>query len=56
MAKSVGRDIHKMHAFVRFRELLETGLRRRFAAWFEPEHRFCRKIFTSAELCERQCA
>lgn len=38
MAKSVGRDIHKMHAFVRFRELLETGLRRRFAAWFEPEH------------------
>ncbi|MBC8720025.1 UdgX family uracil-DNA binding protein [Ochrobactrum sp. Marseille-Q0166] len=38
MAKSVGRDIHKMHAFVRFRELPETGLRRRFAAWFEPEH------------------
>ncbi|MGO1164839.1 UdgX family uracil-DNA binding protein [Brucella sp. C7-11G] len=38
MAKSVGRDIHKMHAFVRFRELAETGLRRRFAAWFEPEH------------------
>lgn len=38
MAKSVGRDIHKMHAFVRFRELPEVGLRRRFAAWFEPEH------------------
>ncbi len=37
MAKSVGRDIHKMHAFVRFRELPTTG-RRRFAAWFEPEH------------------
>lgn len=37
MAKSVGRDIHKMHAFVRFRELPSTG-RRRFAAWFEPEH------------------
>ncbi|WP_343315755.1 UdgX family uracil-DNA binding protein [Brucella sp. BE17] len=38
MAKSVGRDIHKMHAFVRFRELPESGRRRRFAAWFEPEH------------------
>lgn len=37
MAKSVGRDIHKMHAFVRFRELPANG-RRRFAAWFEPEH------------------
>lgn len=38
MAKSVGRDIHKMHAFVRFRELPADGPRRRFAAWFEPEH------------------
>lgn len=38
MAKSVGRDIHKMHAFVRFRELPSEGERRRFAAWFEPEH------------------
>ncbi|MDB5664486.1 UdgX family uracil-DNA binding protein [Cypionkella sp.] len=42
MAKSVGRDIHKMHAFVRFREiptdLAKPHARRRFAAWFEPEH------------------
>lgn len=38
MAKSVRRDIHKTHAFVRFRELPATGPRRRFAAWFEPEH------------------
>ena len=37
MAKAVGRDIHKMHAFVRFRELPPEG-RRRFAAWFEPGH------------------
>lgn len=37
MAKAVGRDIHKMHAFVRFRELPSEG-RRRFAAWFEPGH------------------
>lgn len=38
MAKNVGRDIHKMHAFVRFREMPSDGPRRRFAAWFEPEH------------------
>lgn len=38
MAKSVGRDIHKMHAFIRFRECPTNGPRRCFAAWFEPEH------------------
>lgn len=38
LAKGVGRDIHKMHAFVRFRECPTDGPRRRFAAWFEPEH------------------
>lgn len=38
LAKNVGRDIHKMHAFVRFREIPTDGPRRRFAAWFEPEH------------------
>lgn len=37
-AKAVGRDIHKMHAFVRFREIPSDGSRRAFAAWFEPEH------------------
>ena len=37
MAKSIRRDEHKMHAFVRFREI---GREResRFVAWFEPEH------------------
>ena len=38
LAKNVGRDIHKMHAFVRFRECSSDTSRRRFAAWFEPEH------------------
>ncbi|WBU57365.1 UdgX family uracil-DNA binding protein [Paracoccus sediminicola] len=38
MAKSVRRDIHKMHAFVRFHELPSKGSRRSFGAWFEPEH------------------
>ncbi|MCM8730883.1 UdgX family uracil-DNA binding protein [Hephaestia sp. GCM10023244] len=38
MAASVKRDIHKMHAFVRFRELPAAGPRRSFGAWFEPAH------------------
>ncbi|WP_339114910.1 UdgX family uracil-DNA binding protein [Thioclava sp. GXIMD2076] len=38
-AKHVRRDIHKMHAFVRFREITAQGANRRaFAAWFEPDH------------------
>ncbi|MBY6151746.1 UdgX family uracil-DNA binding protein [Vannielia litorea] len=37
--KEVGRDIHKMHAFVRFNEVTEPGANRRaFAAWFEPDN------------------
>lgn len=39
MEKSVRRDSHKMKAFVRFRDLApEESGRRRFGAWFEPEH------------------
>jgi DNA polymerase len=41
MAKAVRRDIHKMRAFVRFREL-ETPEGPRFVAWFEPEHHIVR--------------
>jgi DNA polymerase len=40
MEKGVGREIHKMHAFVRFR-LMDTDAgtgRERYAAWFEPDH------------------
>jgi len=43
LAKSVRRDVHKMHAFVRFREIggsEETG---RFVAFFEPEHHIVRR-------------
>ncbi|WP_103333658.1 UdgX family uracil-DNA binding protein [Pseudotabrizicola formosa] len=37
--KAVRRDIHKMHAFVRFRDVTPPdATRRAFAAWFEPEH------------------
>ncbi len=41
MAKAVRRDIHKMRAFVRFREMAE-GDDTRFVAWFEPEHHIVR--------------
>lgn len=37
--KAIRRDIHKMHAFVRFRKVGEADGRERFVAWFEPEHR-----------------
>jgi DNA polymerase len=37
MARSVRRDLHKMHAFVRFRRMGTENLER-FVAWFEPEH------------------
>lgn len=37
MEKSVRRDLHKMHAFLRFRRT-ETGGREHFTAWFEPDH------------------
>tara|TARA_R110002033_G_scaffold26757_5_gene61016 strand:- start:8920 stop:10374 length:1455 start_codon:yes stop_codon:yes gene_type:complete len=37
-AKAIRRDIHKMHAFVRFRKIGESGDREQFVAWFEPDH------------------
>jgi probable DNA metabolism protein len=38
--KQVGREIHKMHAFVRFRLIgtEQTTGREQFVAWFEPEY------------------
>ncbi len=41
MAKEVRRDIHKMRAFLRFREVGE-GDEKRFVAWFEPDHHIVR--------------
>jgi len=41
LAKAVRRDIHKMRAFLRFREVAE-GEGTRFVAWFEPEHHIVR--------------
>ena len=42
--KAIRRDVHKMHAFVRFRKVGERpdgdgNTREVFVAWFEPQHR-----------------
>jgi uracil-DNA glycosylase len=42
MAKLVRRDVHKMRAFLRFREVAEEDSSNRFVAWFEPEHHIVR--------------
>ncbi len=43
MDRAVKRDIHKMHAFVRFREITLVGGVSSFFAWFEPQHEILRK-------------
>ncbi|WP_017670564.1 UdgX family uracil-DNA binding protein [Blastomonas sp. AAP53] len=43
MDKAIRRDLHKMHAFVRFRRLGGSEAdRESYVAWFEPEHRILR--------------
>ncbi|MCU6454265.1 UdgX family uracil-DNA binding protein [Sphingomonas sp. A2-49] len=42
IAKTVRRDIHKMRAFLRFREVQDDDGVARFVAWFEPEHHIVR--------------
>lgn len=42
MAKAVDREVHKMHAFVRFRELEHENGAKMYYAWFEPEHEVLR--------------
>ncbi|MCP1470004.1 DNA polymerase [Sphingobium sp. OAS761] len=41
LAKAVRRDMHKMRAFVRFREMPESE-GSRYVAWFEPDHHIVR--------------
>jgi uracil-DNA glycosylase len=36
--KAIRRDLHKMHAFVRFRRVASEDDTERFVAWFEPDH------------------
>lgn len=44
MAKSVRRDLHKMTAFVRFREVVGPDGGEAFVAWFEPEHHIVERV------------
>jgi uracil-DNA glycosylase len=37
-SKAIHRDVHKMHAFVRFHETEATDGTLRYVAWFEPAH------------------
>ncbi|MEC9199439.1 MAG: TIGR03915 family putative DNA repair protein [Pseudomonadota bacterium] len=41
LVKAIRRDIHKMRAFVRFREM-PVGNRVRYISWFEPDHHILR--------------
>jgi probable DNA metabolism protein len=43
MERAVERECHKMHAFVRFREIQEEAGGLRYFAWFEPEHEILRR-------------
>jgi DNA polymerase len=40
--KSARRDSHKMHAFVRFREMRDESGAEHYVAWFEPDHHIVR--------------
>ena len=40
--KNVRRDSHKMHAFVRFRQVEDAEGGEHYIAWFEPEHHILR--------------
>ena len=42
MAQQVRRDIHKMHAFVRFRRITVDGVDR-YVAWHRPDHLIVRE-------------
>lgn len=48
LKKSVRRDSHKMKAFVRFKEIVDeqppSTARRRFVAWFEPDHFIVKRV------------
>lgn len=43
MARAVDRECHKMHAFVRFREVRGDDGAEAYFAWFEPEHEILRR-------------
>jgi probable DNA metabolism protein len=42
MQSAVNREVHKMHAFVRFREMTDDQGATKYFAWFEPTHEVLR--------------
>lgn len=42
MQSAVNREVHKMHAFVRFREMTDQHGDKKYFAWFEPTHEILR--------------
>lgn len=44
LARVVRRDIHKMHAFVRFRVVESEDGADHYVAWFEPDHHILRAV------------
>jgi DNA polymerase len=38
LRKAIRRDLHKMHAFLRFRRIEDAERNERFIAWFEPDN------------------
>ncbi|MDY6945190.1 MAG: UdgX family uracil-DNA binding protein [Pseudomonadota bacterium] len=42
MQSAVDREVHKMHAFVRFREMTDEHGATKYFAWFEPTHEILR--------------
>ncbi|GFE91599.1 uracil-DNA glycosylase [Steroidobacter agaridevorans] len=43
MESAVNREVHKMHAFVRFREMADEHGEKKYYAWFEPGHDILRR-------------
>jgi uracil-DNA glycosylase len=44
MARAVEQDCHKMHAFVRFREVSDAADSVQYVAWFEPQHLILERV------------
>jgi DNA polymerase len=44
MEKAVSRDIHKMHAFVRFRKIVPDDGTEQYVAWHKPDHHILRHV------------
>src|SRR3569833_2143346 len=49
--KAIHRDVHKMHAFVRFHETNTGDGDKRYVAWFEPAHEILRVSIPFFEKC-----